>query len=79
MAGSPIPGDEARAGHSAGQLAPEAGQIALREIEFACIAVTGIDGGGNGSIIGRNSFQRKKEDALKFLSSVMGIYEGSIK
>lgn len=37
------------------------------------------DGGGSGSIIGRNSFQRKKEDALKFLGTVMGIYEGSIK
>jgi fructose-bisphosphate aldolase, class I len=37
------------------------------------------DGGGFGSIIGRNSFQRKKEDALKFLSTVMGIYEGSIQ
>jgi fructose-bisphosphate aldolase, class I len=37
------------------------------------------DGGGFGSIIGRNSFQRKKPDALKFLDTVMGIYEGSIK
>jgi fructose-bisphosphate aldolase, class I len=37
------------------------------------------DGGGFGSIIGRNSFQRKKADALKFLPTVMGIYEGSIK
>ncbi|HLH61796.1 MAG TPA: class I fructose-bisphosphate aldolase [Ktedonobacteraceae bacterium] len=37
------------------------------------------DGGGFGSIIGRNSFQRKKDDALKFLGTVMGIYEGSIK
>src|SRR5579884_1010315 len=37
------------------------------------------DGGGFGSIIGRNSFQRKKDDAIKFLSTVMGIYEGSIK
>ncbi|HEY1351462.1 MAG TPA: class I fructose-bisphosphate aldolase [Ktedonobacteraceae bacterium] len=36
------------------------------------------DGGGFGSIIGRNSFQRKKDEALKFLGSVMGIYEGSI-
>ncbi len=35
------------------------------------------DGGGFGSIIGRNSFQRKKEDALKFLDTIMGIYEGS--
>ncbi len=37
------------------------------------------DGGGFGSIIGRNSFQRKEEDALKFLGTVMGIYEGSVK
>ena len=37
------------------------------------------DGGGFGSIIGRNSFQRKKEDALKFLGTVIGIYEGSIQ
>lgn len=37
------------------------------------------DGGGFGSIIGRNSFQRKKPDALKFLETVMGIYEGSIR
>lgn len=37
------------------------------------------DGGGFGSIIGRNSFQRKKEDALKFLGTIMGIYEGSVK
>jgi len=37
------------------------------------------DGGGFGSIIGRNSFQRKKPDALKFLGNIMGIYEGSVK
>jgi class I fructose-bisphosphate aldolase len=37
------------------------------------------DGGGFGSIIGRNSFQRKKEDALKFLGIVIGIYEGSVR
>jgi class I fructose-bisphosphate aldolase len=37
------------------------------------------DGGGFGSIIGRNSFQRRKEDALRFLGTVMGIYEGSIR
>ena len=34
------------------------------------------DGGGFGSIIGRNSFQRKKPDALKFLDQVMKIYAG---
>jgi class I fructose-bisphosphate aldolase len=32
------------------------------------------DGGGFGSIIGRNSFQRAKPDALKFLAEVMKIY-----
>ncbi len=37
------------------------------------------DGGGFGSIIGRNSFQRKKDQALKFLDTVMSIYEGSIR
>lgn len=36
------------------------------------------DGGGFGSIIGRNSFQRVEEDAHAFLDTVMGIYEGSI-
>jgi class I fructose-bisphosphate aldolase len=34
------------------------------------------NGGGFGSIIGRNSFQRKKPQALKFLDTVMGIYAG---
>lgn len=37
------------------------------------------DGGGFGSIIGRNSFQRKKPEALKFLGTVMSIYKGDIK
>jgi class I fructose-bisphosphate aldolase len=39
--------------------------------------VRGIrDGGGFGSIIGRNSFQRKKADALKLLDNIMTIYSG---
>jgi class I fructose-bisphosphate aldolase len=33
-------------------------------------------GGGFGSIVGRNSFQRKKTDALKLLSDIMEIYSG---
>ena len=37
------------------------------------------DGGGFGSIIGRNSFQRTKEDGLRFLDTVMSIYEGSLQ
>jgi len=34
------------------------------------------DGGGNGSIIGRNSFQRKREDALAMLAKLVDIYKG---
>jgi len=37
------------------------------------------DGGGFGSIIGRNSFQRPRADALKFLDTVMKIYRGDVK
>ena len=37
------------------------------------------DGGGFGSIIGRNSFQRPKEHALKFLETIMEIYAGEAK
>ena len=33
-------------------------------------------GGGFGSIIGRNSFQRTRQEALKMLHSVMDIYAG---
>jgi len=36
------------------------------------------DGGGNGSIIGRNSFQRPRADAIKFLQKVMDIYAGRV-
>ncbi len=34
------------------------------------------DGGGTGSIIGRNSFQRSKEDALDLLDTIVKIYKG---
>ncbi len=34
------------------------------------------DGGGSGSIIGRNSFQRPREDALKLLDAIVKIYKG---
>jgi class I fructose-bisphosphate aldolase len=37
------------------------------------------DGGGFGSIIGRNSFQRKRPESLKFLETIMGIYAGTRK
>jgi class I fructose-bisphosphate aldolase len=33
------------------------------------------DGGGNGSIIGRNTFQRKKDEALSMLDKIIKIYQ----
>jgi class I fructose-bisphosphate aldolase len=32
------------------------------------------DGGGNGSIIGRNAFQRPREVALEMVSKIVDIY-----
>jgi len=37
------------------------------------------DGGGFGSIIGRNSFQRQKDEGLAFLRTVMQVYAGEIQ
>ncbi len=34
------------------------------------------DGGGNGSIIGRNTFQRPREEALEMLDRIIRIYKG---
>ncbi len=36
------------------------------------------DGGGFGSIIGRNSFQRKKPDALRLLDTIIKIYRNEL-
>jgi len=33
------------------------------------------DGGGDGSIVGRNSFQRSREDALDLLANIIAIYK----
>ncbi len=35
-----------------------------------------FDGGGNGSIIGRNCFQRPRDESLKMLDTIMKIYMG---
>jgi len=37
------------------------------------------DGGGFGSIIGRNSFQRSKVEALRFLRTIIKIYAGEME
>ena len=34
------------------------------------------DGGGNGSIIGRNTFQRPREEAIAMLNKIIRIYQG---
>ena len=34
------------------------------------------DGGANGSIIGRNTFQRPEPEALALLAKIIGIYKG---
>jgi class I fructose-bisphosphate aldolase len=36
------------------------------------------EGGGFGSIMGRNSFQRSKTDALRLLNTIMEIYSGNV-
>ena len=49
----------------------EADEMVLNEIRAI------RDGGGFGSIIGRNSFQRKQSDALWLLDAIMKIYAGA--
>ncbi|QXM25460.1 class I fructose-bisphosphate aldolase [Elioraea tepida] len=46
----------------------------LEGIYAECRAIR--DGGGNGSIIGRNTFQRPKEQALEMLGKIIEIYQG---
>ena len=50
--------------------AAEKDQVLLDEIRAI------QEGGGFGSIIGRNSFQRFKAEALELLGQVMDIYQG---
>ena len=53
---------------SGGEAKDEAGLLAeVRAIR---------DGGGTGSIIGRNSFQRPREQALRLLDTIVDIYKG---
>ncbi len=49
---------------------------AAKDLEGICEEARAIrDGGGNGSIIGRNSFQRPRADALAMLDRLIGIYK----
>ena len=50
--------------------ATESDEALLEEIKAIA------DGGGFGSIIGRNSFQRSHDDAVKLVGQIMDIYHG---
>jgi class I fructose-bisphosphate aldolase len=50
---------------------------AAKDIKGILDEVRGIrDGGGTGSIIGRNTFQRPRDEALAMLSQIVDIYRG---
>ncbi|MFM9845444.1 MAG: fructose-bisphosphate aldolase, partial [Dongiaceae bacterium] len=50
---------------------------AAKDVEGLYDEARGIrDGGGTGLIIGRNSFQRKREDALTMLDNLVKIFLG---
>ena len=47
----------------------------IKELEEVLKEIQGIaDGGGFGSILGRNAFQRPKADAIKLLAAIQDIY-----
>ncbi len=47
-----------------------------KDVDGVLQEVQGVrDGGGNGSIIGRNSFQRPREEALSLLEKIVDIYK----
>ncbi len=51
------------------------GGVAKGEADILEEAKAIRDGGGNGSIIGRNTFQRPRDEALKLLDSIIKVYK----
>src|SRR5216684_1467836 len=50
-----------------------------KDLEGLFTEVRGLrDGGANGSIIGRNTFQRPREQALDMLDKIIAIYQGKM-
>ena len=50
-----------------------------KDLEGLFTEVRGLrDGGANGSIIGRNTFQRPRDEALDMLDKIIGIYQGKM-
>ena len=49
-----------------------------KDLEGLYAEIRGLrDGGANGSIIGRNTFQRPKAEALAMLAKIIDIYKGA--
>ena len=51
------------------------GGVAKSDSEIMAEVKAINDGGGNGSIIGRNSFTRPREEALKLLNDICELYK----
>ena len=52
---------------------------AAKDTEQVLEEIRGIrDGGGFGSIMGRNAFQRERSEALELLDSVIKVYQGKL-
>ena len=50
-----------------------------KDLEGLFTEIRGLrDGGANGSIIGRNTFQRPRAEALDMLDKIIGIYQGKM-
>lgn len=50
-----------------------------KDLEGLFTEIRGLrDGGANGSIIGRNTFQRPRDQALDMLDKIIGIYQGKM-
>src|SRR5882757_11562776 len=50
-----------------------------KDLEGLFTEIRGLrDGGANGSIIGRNTFQRPRDQALDMLDTIIGIYQGKM-
>jgi class I fructose-bisphosphate aldolase len=50
---------------------------AAKDLQGVLDEIRGVrDGGGTGSIIGRNTFQRPRDEALKMLDTIIKIYQG---
>ena len=58
-----------------GAYSPKTEEHSYLTIEAEALAE---EGGGNGSIIGRNTFQRPRDQALDMLDKIIGIYQGKM-